>query len=340
MKKIIDEHYKLRSGLAVAGGGLALLTATLGAAPFAYNSGDLILGFRQIGGPAPDLVVNIGPGSIYEAVAPGQRLVVGNLTASQLNTAFPDLNGINWSVTGAVRALGDPNYAAQTIWATAARTDVNVPSVPWRRRNQFGQGGAASQFAAVGVNAATYSSVQPAGTNNTTTGVLIPLADPSSYTALVENADNSSASDFNGGFQGSVENTTPFDFTSLEPLSRADLYELIPGTTSAGTVNTAGKWVGYFDLTPSGTLTFTAASTAPAAPTITGVQRSGNITTVSFTTANLVNYRLRATDAAGLTTPVATWSTNAVTRAGNGSVQSLQDTNGSNIHFYAVEAFR
>lgn len=47
MKKIIDEHYKLRSGLAVAGGGLALLTATLGAAPFAYNSGDLILGFRQ-----------------------------------------------------------------------------------------------------------------------------------------------------------------------------------------------------------------------------------------------------------------------------------------------------
>ena len=53
MKRIIDKNYKLRSGLAVAGGGLALLTATLGAAPFAYNSGDLILGFRQVGGPAP-----------------------------------------------------------------------------------------------------------------------------------------------------------------------------------------------------------------------------------------------------------------------------------------------
>src|ERR1019366_3811708 len=150
MKRIIDKHYKLRSGLAVAGGGLALLSATLGAAPFAYNSGDLILGFRQVGGPAPDLVVNIGQGSIYDAVASGHSLVVGNLSASQLNTAFPDLDGINWSITGAVRALGDPNYAAQTIWATAARTDVNLQSVPWLRRNQYGQGGPASQFAAVG----------------------------------------------------------------------------------------------------------------------------------------------------------------------------------------------
>jgi hypothetical protein len=339
MKRIIDKNYKRRSGLALAGGGLALLTATLGAAPFAYNSGDLILGFRQVGGPAPDLVVNIGQASIYDGVASGHSLVVGNLSASQLNTAFPDLNGINWSITGAVRALGDPNYPAQTIWATAARTDVNVQSVPWLRRNQYGQGGSASQFAAVGNNAATYSSVQSAGANNTTTGVLIPLTDPSAYTPLVENQDNPSASDFNGGFQGSVENTTPLDFTSLEPLSRADLYELIPGTTAGGTVNTPGKWVGYFDLTPSGTLTFTAASTAPPRPTITSVQRSGNIATVSFTTANSVTYRLRATNTAGVTTPVATWSTNGVTITGNGSVQSLQDTNASDTGVYAVEAY-
>ena len=232
--------------------------------------------------------MNIGQGTIYDAVAAGQSLVVGNLSASQLNTAFPDLDGINWSITGAVRALGDPNYAAQTIWATAARTDVNVQSVPWLRRNQYGQGGSASQFAAVGNNAATYSSVQPASPNNTTTGVVIPLDDPSAYTALVENQDNPNASDFNGGFQGSVENTTPLDFTSLEPLSRSDLYELIPGTTAGGTVNTPGKWVGYFDLTPDGTLTFTAATTAPPRPTITGVQRSGNVATVTFTTANSV----------------------------------------------------
>jgi hypothetical protein len=339
MKRIIEKNYKLRSGLAAAGGGLALLTATLGAAPFAYNSGDLILGFRQVNGPAPDLVVNIGQASIYDAVAPGQSLVVGNLSANQLNTAFPDLNEINWSVTGAVRGLGDPNYPAQTIWATAARTDTNVQSVPWLRRNQYGQGGPASQFAAVGNNATTYSSVQPASPTNTTTGVVIPLSDPNAYTPLVQNQDNQSASDFNGNFQGSVENTTPVGFTSLEPLSRSDLYELIPGTTAGGTVNTPGKWVGYFDLTPDGTLTFTAATTAPPRPTITGVQRSGNVATVSFTTANSVTYRLRATNTAGLTTPVATWSTSGVTVTGNGSVQSLQDTNASDIRFYAVEAY-
>ena len=45
---------KLSRGLFAAASGLALLAPTLPAAPFAYNDGDVILGFRQPGGPAPD----------------------------------------------------------------------------------------------------------------------------------------------------------------------------------------------------------------------------------------------------------------------------------------------
>ncbi len=134
-----------------------------------------------------------------------------------------------------------------------------------------------------------------------------------------------------------MENLTADDFDGAPAnVSRSDLFELLPGNTAAGTVNTAGRYLGYFELKPDGTLTFNTGSLAIPVPEIATVTRDGDVTTVSFATVTGANYTLRATDAAGLGSPVTTWAAGP-THTGNGSVQSLQDTSTAAVRFSAVE---
>jgi hypothetical protein len=329
----IPRTFKLSRGLFAAASSLALLAPTLRAAPFAYNDGDVILAFRQPGGPAPDLVVNLGSATTFDAVPIGSTIVVANLDASQLSAAFASLNSINWAIFGAARTPGTA-YPQFTIWASASRTDPNVLSSPWFRKISYGQAIPAGQIASVGQNAQTYGGNNPAGPNNTLTGVIIPFTDPNSYSALVVDPYNPNVADFGNTFgpgygSGSVENTTPADFTTTEPLSRSDFYELIPGSQAIS------KLVGHFDLTPDGRLTFTAG----ASPTITAVHRNpaAGVTTVSFTTINSpIIYSLLYTNALGLSTSSSNWAAAPGTVTGNGYVQSLSVTNADDNAFYRV----
>lgn len=319
-------------GLAAATGGLVLLTPWLDAAPFLYTSGDLVLVLRQTGN-ANDLIVHVGRASTFSTLDPGTRVVVSNLTASQLAAAFPSLNGLKWTVAGANRPPVDPAYPLQTFWVTAPRENPGTPATPWLRKGQFVQGNAASQIDALGVNAALGSSLQPAGPNNTATGVVLSVSSPFTIgPALGE------AGDLANNFQGRVENVTPDDFDA-DPgnVSRADLIELLPGTTAAGTINQPGRVLGSFELKPDGSLEFVAASTAAPAPVITGIQRTGDVTSVSFPTVSGVTYLLRSTDGPGLASPPATWTAGA-TVVGTGSSATLQDTATGDLRFYVVEA--
>jgi hypothetical protein len=54
---------------------------------------------------------------------------------------------------------------------------------------------------------------------------------------------------------------------------------------------------------------------------------------------NGANYTLRATDAAGLGSPITTWAAGP-SLTGNGSVQSLQDTSAAAVRFFALEILR
>jgi len=325
-------NFNLIRVLALAAGSIALPALSVRAASFTYTPGDLILGFRESG--QPDLVVDIGQPTIYDAVPAGTTVTVTNLS-TVLNNAYTSLDSLNWSVTGAWRTSAT-NYPLETIWASSARSAVGTQTASWTSEDQFAQGGPASQIAAIGVNAATYSSAEPANaTNNNATVVVIPNSNPNAYTPLIEDPFNQSTGDLGGTFQGNVENTTPFDFDSGEPLSVSDLYELqpVPYRGSA-----AGKWTGYFSFTPDGKVTFTAATLGPPAPTITSVVRNGNITTVSFTTSASHTYSLLTTNLAGLRTPRSTWIATGGTITGNGSVLSLQDTNSTAASFYVVTA--
>jgi hypothetical protein len=254
-----------------------------------------------------------------------------------LGITYPSVDGLSWSVTGAWRTSAT-NYPLETIWASSGRSAAGTQTSPWFTQDQFAQGGPAGQIEAIGVNSATYSSAEPANaTNNNATVVAIPNSSPEAYTPLIEDPINHSDGDLGGTFQGNgnVENTTPFDFDSGEPLSVSDLYELQPYPVRG---SAAGKWTGYFSFTPDGKVTFTAATVGPPAPAITSVVRNGNITTVSFTTSASYTYSLRATNLAGLTAPRSTWNATGATITGNGSVLSLQDTNSTAASFYVITA--
>lgn len=302
------------------------------AAPFVYTPPDLLLVVRQTGN-AFDLVVNLGKVTQFTAVPPGTSVPITALTTTQLSAAFPNLNDLSWSVTAANRPPVDPAYPLQTIWATAPRLDAATAAPAWLRKGQFVQGNAASQISALGVNAALTSSLLPGGPNNSATAVVLPISAAYPIAPVIGSDGN-----FAGTFQGRVESVTPSDFdTHPGIVSRADLIELAPGTSAAGTLNQPGRFLGYFEFKPDGSLTFVSPTSAPPAPTITGITRQGGTTTVSFNSVSGIQYRLRRTDASGLTTPIASWSLQGTT-PGTGSVASFQDTSADSIHFYAIEA--
>lgn len=324
--------YKFLRGLATLVGGFALFAGTVQAAPFLYSPGDLVLTFRQTGN-ASDYVVNIGKAATFSVLPAGSSVVIANLSTEQLTSAFPSVNGLRWSVAGANRPPVVPDFPIQTLWVTAPRLSVDIQSNPYLRKSQAVQGNGGSQIDGVGVNAALSSSLLPGGSDNTATGVIIPVNAPFAIGPVL-GIDG----DYVGNFQRIVENVTPDDFDGeTTNVSRSDLYELVPGTRTAGTLDAPGRYLGYFELKPNGTLTFQNTPPLPPRPAITGITRNGNVTSVSFNTVAGVTYLLRYTDVAGLSSAASGWTAGA-SIAGTGSVVSIEDTHADAVRFYIVEA--
>lgn len=116
---------------ALAAGTLALggSLATVHAAPFLYQPGDLLLTLRQTGG-ASDLVVNLGRVAQFEGLPAGTTVALTNLSSAQFGAAFPGANALRWSVAAANRPPIDPAFPLQTLWVTAPRTDPDTPAPP------------------------------------------------------------------------------------------------------------------------------------------------------------------------------------------------------------------
>ncbi len=320
---------QLRRCRALAVCGVFLWAFALAAGTFTYSNPDLIAAFRRVGGVS-DLVADLGPVSAFEGLPLRTSFLVTNVQAAQLAAAFPDLNGVSWSVSAAMRGnTSYPQFPLQTLWVTSPRPDADTPGAEWKRKGQFTQGTTAGQIDAIGTSAATYGSTQPAGANNTQSGIVIAATDANSYTATI-----AASGDFAGTFQGDAENTTPANFATVGTVSRSVLYKLLPG--SADSLNAPGQVIGFFDLLPSGTMTFTAGP-PPERAVIISHQVSGGVTTVRFATSVATLYRLRFSET--LATPVHQWTTNGVVVVGDGTVQSLQGASGAAVGFYVVESF-
>ena len=296
----------------LASGALLMATLSLYAQSFTYTNADLLACFRIAGG-ANDLVVDLGQVSAFESLPARSVTPLAKLSITQLADALPILDGVSWSVSATLR--GNPNYAyaLQTVWITSPRPDINTPGTVWQNAAQGTLAGTGSHIDAIGFNAAAYGN-GPASADNTSTGIVIPSSSSLSYTFQVGpwgQVDNT--------FQGNPENTTPVDFSTAGLPSRSVLYRLEPDIYPHG----AGTLVGFFDFKPDGTMTFTAGPPSERT-TISKVTWNSGTATVWFPTINLVGYRLRYTDSAGLATPISTWNIGN-SLIGDGTTQFLQD---------------
>ena len=322
-----NKYTKVLLSCTLAAGTLLSADVSVSAQSFTYSNCDLGAGFRIIGG-ASDLVVDLGQVASFESLVPRSVITLTNLTSALLNDALPTVDGVSWSVAAALR--GNPNYSypLQTIWVTSPRPSILWPGKIWQNQSSGTLGGAASQIDAIGYDASAYGNGQPAGQGNTPTGILIPPASQYAYSYLMGIHEN-----YDGTFQGIVENTTPVDFDSAGLPSRSVLYRLEPDAYP----HASGTLIGFFDFNTNGVLTFTAGP-PPEQTVISQVSNQQTVNTISFPTVNLVGYRLRYTDSAGLATPISSWTIGS-TLIGNGFTLSLQDTNSTAIRFYAVEAY-
>lgn len=300
------------------------------AAPFLYqytnNPPDILLGIRQAGGSS-ELVVNLGTAARFYSAAPGSTISITEFTPAQLTATVAGLDGVGVAVFGAARNAGDPLRPAQTLWVTAPRADAAVAADPWVRQSSFGLGGTAAKITSVGSGVASFSSLNTPGALNTASAVVAPAGYQNGYGAYI------GAGNFKGTFQGNIEGVTPSDFASSTTPLRLDFYEIRPGTGTSLSL-------GWFDFKPNGTLTFTAAggTVQPApAPLITGISRSGNSTSVTFTTVSTAQYTLLRAPA-GLDGSPSAWSAVGNPAAGTGNALTLTDTSDTSAAFYAVRA--
>jgi hypothetical protein len=308
---------------------------------------DAMLCFRKAGAPNPnDLHVNLGSIANLMALPLGTttNLSTTNLyTTSQLASAMGQgtFENVKFSVTAGAWDLGFVGYPypVHTSWFTSARTDAATRTTPFGRANSSKLGLADTQIDSIGENAATFSGHNVSGILNTPTAVGIP---PGNLQQSCE-AYLGPAGNLKGQAPVVVENQAPASFDSAIV---SDLYIDIP-TGAADPFNanlTTGNasYLGHFSFSPDGSLTFTRENASvvvppPAAPTLQ-VMREGNISIISFGSANTATYTLYFTNLSGLSAPLGTWpfvSTNVV---GNGSTVSFTDVTTSSNRVYRVSA--
>ena len=268
--------------------GMSLGVTVLGsvssfAASFQWADGDLLLGFRQVGG-ASELILDLGRATNWNQWATTHPGVTTNVTPALFTNAFSSsFSNIFWSAFAA-NATADHN-----IWATKPRVDVQLQSTPWIGRTSLGQAAGLNPIHATGANALSYSASSIPRAVQTGAEVILPLGlnGGYQYEVTVNNRDLYGAHfgyvGFSDGSVG-VENNTPGDFDLVQVTNRLDFY-YIPAVSDQG-----GKFLGYFDLVSGGTVFFTAATAPPglsAAAPSTGPTAGGTL--VTLTGSNFAN---------------------------------------------------
>jgi hypothetical protein len=289
-----------------------------------YTPGDVLIGFRS--SADNDLVVDAGPIATLTNAAVNSRTPISQYNNSQL--ALVGVNSASWSA-----------FASQsdyTLFITKPRgaATLDKQTTPWNNASgtslQSVAGrigaivtGATNNLAAFGVN--TSSAVVEANITLTSAFYTTGLSYRDSIVGV-----NGSQANFATSFQGVPENTTPNNFSTAGKVARSDFYQVSP--TGVG----AAKFLGYFELDTTGALTYVAYPSA--VPVFKNVSRTGNVTSIDYTTGQYGTYTLRATNSAGLSAPRTNWPAITVLTSGNTAVHTATDTTTATDRFYTITA--
>jgi hypothetical protein len=318
---------------------LAVCAATGTAqAQFSYNDGigqnsDLLVCFRPSSG-SYDLVVDCGPVTAFTNLAVGQKIVITSYY-SPSSLAYTGTNSIYWSAIAGNAPVGN-------VWVTRPRTSLNTQSTPWPCKNSSQENTAISQINSIGDNAANIAGGgDPNGNSpaNGNTFVVEPEGAGSSSFFYSYSVSMGASGNLAGNFWGdsggvSLEQSTPSNFTTAGQPVRADFYQLL--SVSSGSPAT---YLGYFELSTNGVLTYTAGPSPVTltTPRIVSYVHTGNTNTISFTTVSGATYTLRGTNSVGLATAKTNWpAINSV--AGNGLTNSLVEVITNTSRLYIITA--
>jgi len=300
-------------------------------AQFTYNSGDVLVCFRNVASPTYDLIVDAGPVSTFTNMAIGSKKAI-TYSASQL--AKVGTNNVAWSVCAA-----HYNYpVSDDTWLTKPRASLNTPTSPFNTGtpsrmsslaldiDSGGLGNDATYISDTVINTATVVAETEAG-HETLADV---TGDCYYYWVGLPTSNGSTPANFGGDAPGVVEQTTPANFSTSGQPVRADFYQLLSRSGTAN--NTPGKYLGYFEFSTNGVMTYNA---GPWCPAITAVNCKQTTNTISFTTVSGWTYTLLATNK--LTAPQSTWPV-VGSSSSTGTSLSLKDVTTDGSRFYRIKA--
>jgi hypothetical protein len=270
---------------------LALLVSLPAARAWTYSDGDVLLVFRASG--FNDVEFDLGNVNQFTNLASGTTVTVSGWSLNLVTNTFgADLTGVSVILSGTTGQY-DPNAAAWLSSGDPTAVAYQLTPSQWQSRLW-------STINSVGTRPVIYL-VPTSGANG------YKIDPDSSYklasydNIVTANGQNSSAiAQFGGNAAFTVEGVTPasLGFWQISPTSTVPKPPAI--------------YLGTFQITAAGALTYTAGVPAPSAT----ISRNAGVNTVSFTTAPGGNYWLTYTNDAK--SPPATWPVVAGPITGDG----------------------
>lgn len=297
---------------------LLALLATPPARAWTYKDGDLLLIIRK--SSQPDVEFDLGTVSNYLGHTTGYTANITGWSPSLVTSTYgsSDLTGAKAVLLAATKRTD----ASPRAWLTGTKPNTTAykPSNAGWQTSLFGIinsiGNRPHYPVNIASNVANAYVIDPGGDTKVASYdyIIYPYPLPSAL--------------YQADLTPSLGGHAPFTVETQIPGS-LDFWEISP---TSNTSLQPDKFVGTFTLAADGTLTFVA---GPSPSTITGVTRSGTVSTISFTstigTTNSVAYTNQLGGAA------ATWPVDANSLAGNGAINTINHTNsGDGAEFYRL----
>jgi hypothetical protein len=307
---------------------IALLTSVAASGVWAgtitnYAVGDVLVCFRKGG---YDMVVDAGQiSTLTNFVTANYRIPITQYTGTQLGAV--GTNGVSWS---AFTWLSD-----NTLFVTKARDSLNNQTIPWLAQRSSVQSGTVGRMVTIPPGAVDELNllVYPVSTSTAVVeeDVSAGNANYTDGTSYHDALTGSYGGQFDGNFVGNPENTTLNTFTTSGQVVRSDFYRMTPTSGYA-----PGKWLGYFELSTNGAMTYVAYPSTPAV--LASITRSGALTTITYTTGLYGTYTLRGTNNLTSGTVMANWPAIATLTSGDTATHTITDTTTDNVRFYTITA--